>query len=57
MLTQGRGEMPLYAPTYRAHAHKCPYTSANAPMRAGEQCPYLSGGGNNPLVFDLSGTE
>lgn len=39
MLTQGRGEMPLYAPTYRAHAHRCPYTSANAPIRAGEQCP------------------
>lgn len=37
MLTQGRGEMPLYAPTYRAHAPKCPYP--DAPMRAGKQCP------------------
>lgn len=54
-----RGEMPLQMPLYVC---KCPYARPNAPRsRAGNtnapiharKCPYLSGGENNPLVFDI----
>ena len=57
LYTPIRLQMPLCPPKCPALCPQMPRErgrgNTNAPIHA-RKCPYLSGGGNNPLVFDLS---